>query len=104
MTDNRDSRTSGNVANAGSALIDASVTGCASFFDGHDVHGVELAGLVGRVWIRGPCRLHDADDGLLGASVIEEDAIALGDRPQVFLRERIGTPVQVVLPSRTRAS
>ena len=34
MTESRDIRTSGNDANAVSALIAASVTGCGSFFDG----------------------------------------------------------------------
>ena len=46
----------------------------------HDIDSVELAGRVRRIRIRVARRLHDADDGLLCAGVIEEDAIALGDR------------------------
>ena len=68
-----------------------------------EVERVQRARLVGRIRIRVANHLRDADDRLLPARVIEEDAVPLLDRPQMLLRERIADR-RGGFPSRTRSS
>ena len=105
MTDRRDIRTRGNVANAFVRLDRRERHRRRQFSHRFDVNRIELVRLVRRVRIRVASRAGDPHDRLLASRVIEKDAIAIRGCPgDVSVRMDCVTPVQEVRPSRARSS
>ena len=89
MTDRRDMRTRANDSKNLSGFDRRERHRVLQFLHRLHVDRVELSGLVVRIRVRRAGGLRDAHHRLHVTRVIEEDAVALLDRAQVFLRERI---------------